>query len=524
MLRNFIKNILNVCRGQMPSRIGTATLEGLPDEIRCHILDFLSYNEIIRCALTCLTLYNTVKCSIELQYIIELVHPRSPTTSLAEYLGILRKKANAWNTLKPIATDTSRLTTLFDFNSIVHRNIISCMPSVHVDRVSHAVDIKTDSTYAVTVFMIPSQVPHTYRYTDELQDVEIIITFPIDVDSEGFKYQISSRTISTGEEHPLSHGSHVVSGRAACSEALRIKIAVAVLDDRLAVYIGGTDKNRNQCWSLHVLSWQRPSQADDLCAISDGNQLSDIRFLVKEKLVAFSSDGCIYLYDTEDPSKAPRLHARFMLPNYGSASVFDHPSNFHSAASCAGLAVPVDHWIWTTNPADRVISVTSVFVSSICIISSHIFFMDIPSTWFDLTSQDGRLVTWSSWGPQNCRLLPKERFCSEFFFGVGGSRVIWASPIAGRTDSLLRLHMADFNPSAVARGIGKVIREPTISAPVPLWPDTQVTTYLPFVEVSYDRTFNTPVWDITLDEETMVVFTRRMIESGWKMQANVFEM
>ncbi|KAG1837101.1 hypothetical protein DFJ58DRAFT_734544 [Suillus subalutaceus] len=383
------------------------------------------------------------------------------------------------------------------------------MPSAHVDPVSHAVDIKTNSTYAATVFMIPSQVPHTYRYTDELQDVEIIITFPIDVDSEGFKYQISSRIILTGEEHPLSHGSHVASGRAACSEALRIKIAVAVLDDRLAVYIGGTDNNRSQCWSLHVLSWQRPSQADDLCAISDGNQLSDIRFLVKEKLIAFSSDGYIYLYDTEDPSKAPRLHARFTLPNYG------------SLCGPRGTSRPLD----LDNKPCRPSHIGDIgFFSLICIISARIFFMDIPSTWFDPTSQDGRLVTWSSWGPQNCRLLPKETLCSEFFFGVGGSRVIWASPVAGRTDSLLRLHMADFNPSAVARGIGKVIREPTISTTVPLWPDTQVTTYLPLVEVAYDRTFNTPVWDITLDEETMVVFTQRMVKSGWKMQANVFEM
>ncbi|KAG2040845.1 hypothetical protein BDR03DRAFT_997831 [Suillus americanus] len=239
MLRNFIKNIVNsscaethhfsdaeaplssildtedaVCHGQMPSRIRTATLEGLPDEIRCHIPGFLSYNEIIRCALTCLTLYNTVKYSVGLQYIIELgaqrlieVHPRSPTASLAEYLCILRKKAKAWNAFKPIATDVFRGTTLFDVNSIVHGNIISSM-----------------------------------RYMDEPQDLEIIIEFPIDVDSEGFKYRISSCTISTGEEHPLSHGSRVVSGRAACSEARYITIAVAILDDRLAVYIAGLDE------------------------------------------------------------------------------------------------------------------------------------------------------------------------------------------------------------------------------------------------------------------------------------------
>ncbi|KAG2040858.1 hypothetical protein BDR03DRAFT_68403 [Suillus americanus] len=508
-----------VCAGQMSSRTGMATLESLPDEMRCHILGFLSYNEIIRCALTCLTLYNTVKCSVELQYIIELgaqrlieVHPRSPTSSLSEYLCILRKKANAWNTFKPIATHALRGMTLFNLNSIVHGNIISCTPSVHMDPVSNTVDIKTKSTCIVEVLMNPSPALYTYRYMDELQDIEIIITLPIDVDSDGFKYQISFRTISTGEEHPLSHGSRIVSGRAACSNAQDIKIAVAVLDDRLAVYIAGLDEN--PCWSLHVLSWQRPSQADDLCAIGDGNELSDIRFLVKEKLIALSSDGHIHLYDTEDPSKAPRLHTRFMLPIRDQLGVFDHPSISHSAASCAGLAVPVDHWIWTTNPADRVILVTWA-CSSICIISARVFFMDIPSTWFDATSEDGRVVTWSSWGPQNSRLLHEERFGMErpYFFRVGGSRVVWAGSVAGEPDSSFQLHMADFNPSAVARGIGKVIREPTISGSVGLWSDAPVKTYLPFVEVSHDRFFNALLWDITLDEETMVLFTQPTIES-----------
>lgn len=127
---------------------------------------------------------------------------------------------------------------------------------------------------------------------DELQDIEIIIPFPIDVDSDEFEYQISSRVISMWEEHTLSHRYRVDSGRTACSEAQAV---VAVLDDRLAAYTAGLRKNRNSCWSLHVLSWQRLSQADDLCAIDNGNELLDIRFLVKEKLIALSPDGHIHL-------------------------------------------------------------------------------------------------------------------------------------------------------------------------------------------------------------------------------------
>lgn len=47
--------------------------------------------------------------------------------------------------------------------------------------------------------------------------------------------------------------------RAACSEAQFVKIAVAVFDDCLAVYIAGLDEIRGPCWLLHVLSWQRPT-------------------------------------------------------------------------------------------------------------------------------------------------------------------------------------------------------------------------------------------------------------------------
>jgi hypothetical protein len=65
-------------------------------------------------------------------------------------------------------------------------------------------DIKTNSTCTVKVFVNPSPTPHTYRYMDELQDIEIVIAFLIDVDSGGFKYRISFRTISMGEKHPFT--------------------------------------------------------------------------------------------------------------------------------------------------------------------------------------------------------------------------------------------------------------------------------------------------------------------------------
>ncbi|KAG1748404.1 uncharacterized protein EDB91DRAFT_878106 [Suillus paluster] len=523
----------SVCCGQMLSRFGRATLEDIPEEVRCHILSFLSCNEIIRCALTCQTMYTTVKSSIELQYTIELgaqkliqVHPRPPTVSTAECLCILRDKANAWNSFEINTTKTLCSTRLFESNSVAHQQLICSDSTIVEDASSDTVDIQTYTTCIAQVGvnrLNPGL--RTFRYIDDMQDLEITIKFPIDVDVDTYelKYQILFHTLSTGEEHPLSHGSRVITGGAACSEALEIQLIVSVHGDRLAVYIAELDENCDSYWSLHVWSWHQGAQADDVCVVGKGNELSDVNFFTKEKVLALSSDGHIELYDVEDLSKAPQLQARFILPVHTELGVFHHPSVFHSAASCAHLAIPDDNWIWTTNPADRVISVVWAFPSSVFVISARIFFMDIHPTWFDATSKDGRSIPWSSWGPQNSRYFPEEMLGREGLrsLGMGGSRVIWAVPVAGN-DSFSQFHVADFNPSAVARGMGNVVREPTISTG--LKPDIQVTTYLPFVEVVRKCVIHGSLWDIVLDEEGMVVLTRPEIESEWKMQANFFDM
>jgi hypothetical protein len=123
----------------------------------------------------------------------------------------------------------------------------------------------------------------------------------------------------------------------------------------------------------------------------DSPELSDLRFLTKEKLLALTH-GHIELYNVERVPKAPVLQARFMLPvNY---LRFRYPSVFHSTSTCARTAAN-EHWIWTTSPADQVISVESAFHETL-VISARIFFMDIPPTWF---AKDRRSIPWLSWGP-----------------------------------------------------------------------------------------------------------------------------
>ncbi|KAG1750526.1 uncharacterized protein EDB91DRAFT_693651 [Suillus paluster] len=119
------------CGLAMLSLVERDPLYDIAEELRCHILSFLSYNEIICCALTCRTMYNTVKSSAELQYIIELgaqrlipvTHPWPPTVSTAECLRALRDKANVWASFELNVTKTLRFLDPFDFKSLTHQQL-----------------------------------------------------------------------------------------------------------------------------------------------------------------------------------------------------------------------------------------------------------------------------------------------------------------------------------------------------------------------------------------------------------------
>ncbi|OJA17970.1 hypothetical protein AZE42_13375 [Rhizopogon vesiculosus] len=145
--------------------------------------------------------------------------------------------------------------------------------------------------------------------------------------------------------------------------------------------------------------------------------------------------------------------------------------------------------------------------------------MDIPPSWFDATSEDELAVPWSSWGPHNSRCFPLDSdYTPRAVIGVGGSRVI---QLVGT-----RMHMADFNPSVVARGVGKVVREPTTIPTGSMYSFTEdVTTYLPYVEVvNNDREFGSTLWDIILDEEKVLIFTREIVANGPVMDVEIIDM
>ncbi|KAG1741854.1 uncharacterized protein EDB91DRAFT_317384 [Suillus paluster] len=172
-------------------------------------------------------------------------------------------------------------------------------------------------------------------------------------------------------------------------------------------------------WSLHVWNWHEGGQADNIHVAGEGPCFRDICFLTMEKLLALSR-GHMELYDVKDLTKAPQLQARFTLP----VNAFDfcsrYPSILHSA---------------------------------------RLLFMNIPPSQFN---KDGLTVPWISWGPQNSRYFRGTRIS-----GVGGSPVVWVDHRKD-PDTHSSVHMMDFKPSTMARGIGK---------------DMPVATYLHYVEV-----------------------------------------
>jgi hypothetical protein len=66
--------------------------------------------------------------------------------------------------------------------------------------------------------------------------------------------------------------------------------------------------------------------------------------------------------------------------------------------------------------------------------------------------------------------------------------------------------MLDFNPSAMARGIGKVVRGSTFEGyPMDWW---EAVASLPYVEVVNNRVFDASIRNIILDEERMLIFSQ----------------
>ncbi|KAG0696613.1 hypothetical protein DFH29DRAFT_193333 [Suillus ampliporus] len=463
---------LSLCRRPIPSHFGRVTLYNIAEELRCHILGFLAHNEIIRCALTCRTIYLTVKNSLDLQYAIELgtqglvqVHPRPPTVSITECMHILREHANAWSSFKLNVTKRLHFREISSSWSITHQHLglswyianrfgTAAWPLGNT-ALSKVVDIKTCTPQMANGPFctwtkdnpVPGIEPVETCYVDETHDLLVTVdAWKVRLGRKSkcrVKYRVNFRTLSTGKEHPLAHGSQEVvmtgtSDRRFSSTNVYHRMLVIILGDRIALYSGVVlDLSRpsgDDLYLLHVWNWHEGCEADDICVIGKDLFLVELCFLTPEKLLALTSESLIELYDVEDLSKAPQLQARFMMPIRTLGFRFQYPSVYHSASSCAHLRAPDEHWIWTTNPEDRVICVTDFNSASNFVITARLFFMNIPPSWFDETSEDGPDCSVVIMGSTEQSLLPsyEDIWCGGISRHMGYSP--WRQPVCGTYD------------------------------------------------------------------------------------------
>ncbi|KAJ8588680.1 hypothetical protein M405DRAFT_882033 [Rhizopogon salebrosus TDB-379] len=105
---------------------------------------------------------------------------------------------------------------------------------------------------------------------------------------------------------------------------------------------------------------------------------------------------------------------------------------------------------------------------------------------------------------------------------VGGSRVVFAVPASGSVNPSFQLRMLDFNPSAMARGIGKVVRGSTFEGYQMDW--REVVASLPYVEVVNNRVFGASIRDIILDEERMLIFSQARGGTMGTTDIEIFDM
>lgn len=216
-----------------------------------------------------------------------------------------------------------------------------------------------------------------------------------------------------------------------------------------------------------------------------GQDSSGFCFLGNDRLLTVSKD--LRLYSIENLSQAPQLLACFLMPV--SVTSIDSPTTMNDdIARNGGLQLHAQRTMWTSDPKNRLLGFTAQIQNDA---SNSFTFVISTRIFFDL--QVGRMATipWECWGPLNSRIFPHDPQCD---FDVCGNRVLHTFPATSGKDSSqdmgYKLHLMDFSPLAVERrqGLGKVVSEPstidiTESA-------EKLTTFLPYVVVEFDRTFD----------------------------------
>ncbi|KAG0704692.1 hypothetical protein DFH29DRAFT_359267 [Suillus ampliporus] len=494
----------------------------LGEELRCFILTFLPYRDLLRATSVCKALFRTYMSSSELQYIVELGGQQLlPVTVSNAYsdnhtpmykrLQLLKDNAHAW-----FRFDHSSIGTVPVPHQINHADQLTfanghlCLWDRH-----------TDFAMILPLLPKPSQQKIERRWSPLSHSVPDRDIINVHMDpaqsliailyarSDGFwsddeRFRINLGALDRDGVHPKAAGRTLfLSGLSRYADT-SFGIGIMSLSGweryialRVYLLVDSGNSTFSLVWSLQIWDWQHSSTSN--CILTDtlytSNNQHDIDndddpiipcFLGNDRLIVANEKLHLKLklYSIEDMSQAPQLLACFSLP----ALVLSIKRLDSMVDITDSLRPPIQaqQTMWTSDPTNRLLSIVTGY---------NILFVVSTSIFFDSDSF-AETIPWESWGPLNTRIF---RYGRDF--KVIGSRLLQVLPaVDAITDTMeYRLHMMDFSPLAVKRrqGLGRVVTEPsTIEIPKYDWQLEEIipgavklTTSLPYVEVVSDRKF-----------------------------------
>ncbi|KAG2341867.1 hypothetical protein BDR05DRAFT_431682 [Suillus weaverae] len=475
----------------------------LAEELQFYILSFLTCRDILRCTSVCKALRQTYTSSSELQYIIELSGQRLlpvpnavDHTSISKRLQLLRDKAHAW--------------FKFNLHSFETVSLPEELSSVHTFVADgHLCSWEADEHSAVIFPILPKpsrrqvkrdwspgtlcSAPHATNldvFMDPAQNLLAVVYAvpggPLQSDETVY---IDLRALDGDSVHPQAAGRTLILSELLGFNTNYVKLKgfekhIALLRRQHGTPIAlGTSSDR--MWQLQIWDWQNSTASN--CVLSDTfldlHYEVDISFLGNNRLLVVTDNLKLYLI--EDMSQTPQLLAYFLLP-FTLPNLECLPMDDIQHSSEPQMQVP--QMMYTSDPKNRLLCITSSSRTQVFIISTRIF--------FDLDGMAGAMpIPWTCWGPSNTRIFRHADPCSVH---VSGNRVLQAFPVHEpypiHTEYIL--HLMDFSPLAVAnrRGLGRVVKElSTIATDAPR---ESLTTSLPYVEVVLDRKFGSDVSEL----------------------------
>ncbi|KAG2127983.1 hypothetical protein DEU56DRAFT_524701 [Suillus clintonianus] len=472
----------------------------LAEELQVFILSFLPYRDILHCTSICKALRQTYVSSSELQYIVELggqhllpVPNTDNHTPISQRLRLLRNKAHAWfkadvDSFEPFPIPYKLYTTGM------------IIASGHV----YFWDKDDDTARIIPLLPKPPQqtfqrywspgtlcsVPHSTNIAVFMDPAQNLIAVAYIVDHK--TTFIDLKALSVDGVHPRAAGQTMfLSGLPGHDDSeIRTKTVELkglgrhiALERCLSVEQGTSS---NDMWQLQIWDWQHSTTPNSvLSGLTDPEYGTtfDFCFLGDNRLLVLTND--LKIYSIEDMSQTPQLLACFLLPIPLDGTRFYLPLD----------QIQAQQSMYTSDPAHRILCIVAGYPTShVFIISTKVF--------FDLNGIAATTpIPWENWGPSNTRVFNQSEFCA-----ICGNRVLQRFCVREE----YKLHVMDFSPLAVTnrRGLGRVVKEPStiyISG-YTYTPGDSLTTFLPYVEVVLDRTFQDDVPDIWIDEDRMYLF------------------